>query len=326
MNGATKRRSWLLMLTLCGTGIWPVAPLRAEIQKVFHIHNPWTDTPNQEINDMHVTFKNTVYNGTLGVLPNPHGLGARREYPSNRFDGSTGQGTKKIKFSAGSMQFCETDTFFIRLRGKSKDPVAKKLITKVEFSHDGTVITAKTLKQTTQADRRRFNQNVTGFTNDEEFDFEDISDAYLRIRNTEASLNLRYTFTNSQVTKDIPCSEFESEDWATPSGGTVVYGPTYVTIEPGETFELPLGAVDPSTYALATVDDVTVTDLDTMEEMSYPVPQGFGESVTDPGPCVLVEEWPTVSEWGLVMLGLLLVTGGTIVLIRRRRDVALGTE
>ena len=38
------------------------------------------------------------------------------------------------------------------------------------------------------------------------------------------------------------------------------------------------------------------------------------------------QDLPCVSEWGLIVLGLLLVAGGTVVLTRRQRKVRLNMQ
>lgn len=250
----------------------------ADIYKTMHITNP----SNQAAKDMHVTFKRNL----KGDRPTRGVKDGRKSYASDAFDSCNPQ-QAVANFGDGTLAAGATDNFQVNLRGNTSSK-NKQIVEKVEFT-DGQGEVFYTMEPAGSKEKRKeFAKNVTGFTNAEYFDFSDIENASLHLFNPDAELNLRYTITDFAVYKDLPLSSFNLDDFEDITGGTLVFTSDAVVIRPGESFEVGLGAVDPTSYAMAMCSSIEVEDLDTGETLTYGVPQHYASDVPSPPGSVLL--------------------------------------
>ena len=234
--------------------------------------------------DMHVTFFGKVNKAPHGTPPNNLHPNDRTGDPSDRFDGVSGVGTATLNFagippSVSSLSPGQTDNFNVGIMGDPVGgPTAANIVTKVEFTKDDVVF--RTLMPGNEQQTKEFKKYVTGFTNDEFFDFSNTSDAQLFLLNIDASLNLRYILSDFKVYKDLPLSNFTVNDFQNTVLGTLVFSTNELIIGPGSSTDIHLGSVMSSTYALATIGTIIVEDLTDGSSQSYGVPQGYGQTVS----------------------------------------------
>lgn len=273
----------------------------ADVIKTLHIGMP---DAGLQVNDMHVSFFGEVL--TVG------GTQANRTgSPSDMFDGVRGVGSNTLNFDAVSRRL-SIDNFNVKIKGDpAGSAIASNIVTKVEFTKDGDVIENQTLENGADntspelAKTKRFKQRVTGFTNDEAFDFSDLTQSYLRLFNTDPSLNLRYLLSDFKLYKNLSLVDFTLEDFMLdPSEANLLLAIPEFAIEPGETIDFLLGAVDTGTYALATIGTLIVEDVSDGTRFVYSTPQGYAQTVD-----VDVPEPATL---------MLVLTGLAVVGLRRR--------
>ncbi len=255
----------------------PQAKAANSIKKTIHIKNP---TRDETFDDLHLTFYKTPLD-TWGQT--------KVGQSSDRFEASVILGgSKKIEYSQGTLPNGVTDHMGVKLAGSTKGPTAAKLVKKVEFTKKGKV--EHVLDQSSRQNRKAFKKYVTGFTNEEYFDFSDLDSSWLHILNSEADLNIQYTLYDFKVYKNIPMSYFELDSiWdTTPPTGDLVYSQGVVVINPGTAESVFLEAVLDETYAFASITSLVVTDLDTDETILYDLGQVFAETVPEPGTIALL--------------------------------------
>jgi hypothetical protein len=117
-----------------------------------------------------------------------------------------------------------------------------------------------------------------------------------------------------QVYKDNNVVDFRLEESSSPyhvPSGTLVFSDNNIVLNEGDPpIIIDLGVVDLEGYELMVA---TIAPMDDPSDV-YFVASGFR-----PGRSAI----PTVSEWGLIVMALLLLTGGTIILGRRKRPATV---
>lgn len=259
-----------LMLTAFSSSTWAVT------FKTIHITNP-SDTA---AHDMHVTHTLSV-SKVSAVLP-----GQPPKPPSNTFEGATGTGTNTVSFAGGGpLKKGETDHYNMESPDNlpaGEPPFAAKLITKVEFTNqNGEVF--KTLRSDGSDDEKKeFKTNVRGFTNEEFYDFSNLSSASLHLLNSDADLNIRYTLFDVEVFANLPLTNFNIDHFTEGLSGNAVFATAQLVINPGDHLTIPLGSVSAGTYALASIGAITTEDLESGISLTTDIPQGYAQNVPEP--------------------------------------------
>jgi len=278
-------------------------PVFADTFKQLNICNPH----NAEAKGMRVTFTLKHKQGE-GPTWTHSGTEPPQSTPSEHFLGVTGTGSNTLTFGGGSLAAGSRDRFKAGFEKNLKDvPNAPNLVTKVELlDEDGAVI--YTLDQSDADKKKEFRKNVTGFTNEELFDFTSIESGTLHLRNSDASLNLRYMVSNLEIYTNLPISNFTISAVENSGPGTLAFFASQVQVNPGDDLVLTVGMVSPGTYVLASASGLEVEDLTTSEITDFPFSQYYAQSVVDP------DSIPAVSEWGMIVIMLLLLVAGTLIL------------
>ncbi|MBA6233112.1 MULTISPECIES: PEP-CTERM sorting domain-containing protein [unclassified Colwellia] len=305
LNLLRKEKENNLMTTIFTLGAAPIKPLfsnwfisltfllglavtsfnvSASLIKTMHIQMP---SSSFGVNDMHVSFFDKVTD--VGGASD-----TRTNNPSDRFDGVSGVDSNTLNFAAPA-NTRSIDNFNVKIQGNPVGlPLASNIVTKVEFTKDGKVIESETLELGTdnsakeRAKTKKFKKRVTGFTNDEAFDFSDLTQSHLRLFNTDASLNLRYLMTDFKIYTDLSLANFTLEDFMYDLPvDNLFLEISELVIEPGETSDFLLGSMNLGTYALATIGTLIVEDLSDGSRFEYLVPQGYAQTVV-PEPLTLV--------------------------------------
>jgi hypothetical protein len=275
MKDPFNTRNWhilvLLMVVFCPFPVW------ADGLKTVHIKNPYGAAT-----DMHVTFYNTV----LEVKP-VNGPGTK----SDHFSAVTGiNDTSTANFGGGTLGSGATDNFDVKIKGNpNKNEFFVQLVDFTVLNNQGQSVSIGKLDPNgNPAQKKLFQNNVKGFTNNEVFDFSDPMNAELTLFGEPADSAISVSLSDFMVFKNLPLSNFNLDNYKETSGGTAVFSAPMLTIGPGSIVNIPLGPVGLDTYSLATVGAITVTDLVTADTVVFSTPQSYAQDFVPEPPTILL--------------------------------------
>jgi hypothetical protein len=228
-------------------------------------------------NDMHVIF-------TLDI-DKVKATDPKKDQPSDSFSGVTGTGSKTLSFSDGFVVQGSADTFKIESKSNlpaKTAPLPAKLISQVEWTDiNGDVF--KTLSANgTDAEKDEFKLWVTGFTNEEYYDFSDLNNASLHLLNNEPELNIKYILYDLKAYTGLPLSGFNIDSFMNGISANLVYSINQLVINPGDEIVIPLGPVTRGTYVLTTIGGIITTDLVSGISVTRSIPMGYAQTVPEP--------------------------------------------
>ena len=294
MKQTTAILGVLLMLTVSH-----LPQVKASTIKVVHIRNPG----NSAYDDMHVTFTSK----TSSTVPT-RGTGSRSSYASDQFDTASGLGSATLNFANASVGFGSgsTDNFSVLLEGDTNEhnPL---MVSQVVFTNGG--VPKKTLLPNLLDPKdKEFEMNVAGFTNAEFFDLTNLDSVYLNLLNWLTQLNLEYTLSDLKVFTNLPRGNFNMDNYLNTGDAVPVYSAASVTIGPGVTLQIPLGGIQSNTYVLATINTLSITDLDNGNTNVFRVPQSYAQDVNH-----VVPEPSMILLVAVGMLGLACTSRRTVI-------------
>lgn len=244
----------------------------ADTIKVIHIKNPGPAAA-----DMHVTF--------FGNTQDTRGLSTNG--PSDHFGLATGVGGPTINYSMGALANGAVDDMTVKVMGNL--PAGASFANLVLFTDATGAIIRRLDPNGTAQEKRDFANNVKGFTNHEYFDFSDPNNGQLFLLGEDPSLNISITLSNFAVFTDLSLSNFDVSNYRNTGAATPVFSAPSLTIGPGGSVNIPLGALQLGTYELATVDTITVQDFTTNQTTVYNIPQAYAQDdVPEPSTIALL--------------------------------------
>lgn len=191
-----------------------------------------------------------------------------------------------VTFTGGTLNSGAQSTYAVHFNGAIlPPPPVASVVSRIQFYDGNTLL--KTIENTTgiknpdaiqKAQAQEFAQNVTGFTYEEYYDLSNLADGLLHIGNSNAALDLTYTIDNLNVYTNLPLSNYTLSTFDDPGTATPIYSASSVTLDPGQSFDLPLGSILPNGYELATATEITVA-VAGGSTADFVAPQGFAESL-----------------------------------------------
>jgi hypothetical protein len=275
--------AWRLMITIAisahCTGLIAFNDPEVEagiIKKTFHIHNPGPNTADEV---------EMVFTGTVQEIKDAGGADNKGFKPK-----VNDSNARIVTLAGGSFVKCQNIDYDVTanmpeqevLPGRNLKPVVNlELKAGLTFKLRGQEVNS-------QQDRKNKRKHVAGFTNYESFYYTDPNNAEFIIQNPFPEDRIHYVLSDLSVFTNLPVADFSIDAIRNLSGLVPIFSVPEVILLPGFELRIPIGQVRGGTFALATVGNIRVTDLDEGDFVDFSVPQFYAEAfIPEPTAAVL---------------------------------------